>query len=447
MPLDPSISLGIKPPDIAGNMAQWGNLGLLRNQLQISNATVEPTIAQRIAESQLQQNAAKVSTATVPAQINLTNQQSATATETTKQQQLSTGIQQLRQLRQQALNLYTKPDLSRDDVISSLDATAKTMNVSPDMVEQAKASMPPAGASKEMLRNYLAHGIVSSLSAENQVSATFPNMQLVPTGGSIVPTTSGAPGVAAFTPGVPTGAPPIATTLPATAEEYNPVTQQKQYIGQAPGRPGPVSTTPPLGQEAGISAQVGSNADHFKTVQASADAAPTRIGVLQEIKQLAPQALTGDQPGFKTLVSKIAGYLGIDAAKIAQTPTDVLAKESALLATQSGATDLARLMNEAATPNAHMTEAAIQRTADQLIGMEKAKQAAGQFFANTPLDSPAYIQKRNQWQTLGDPRIFEYAAKSPADQAKMRAELQKSGQWKELVQKGLQLDKLGISPQ
>lgn len=51
MPLDPTIPLGVKPPDVAGSMTQWGQLGLLRNQLQLSNATLQPSITQAQAQA------------------------------------------------------------------------------------------------------------------------------------------------------------------------------------------------------------------------------------------------------------------------------------------------------------------------------------------------------------------------------------------------------------
>jgi hypothetical protein len=167
--------------------------------------------------------------------------------------------------------------------------------------------------------------------------------------------------------------------------------------------------------------------------------------VLQNIKELAPEAMTGDQPIFKTIISKLAGYAGWQGDK--QTPSDIMAKEAAILASKGGNTDLARTLNEAATPGAHMTKEAIMQTADQLIGQEKAKVAAQQYFSGTPTNSPVYAQKMQAWSSAADPRAFEYASKSPADQAKMKASMQKAGTWDALRANMLKLHSMGIQPQ
>ena len=214
---------------------------------------------------------------------------------------------------------------------------------------------------------------------------------------------------------------------------------------QTPASAATIQTGPALGQEAGVTGPVATNNAHYAGVQAGAAAAPTRIGVLQNIKALAPDAVTGDAPALKTIVSKLAGYVGWTGST--QTPTDVMAKEAALLASQGGQTDLARTLNEAATPNGHMTQAAIQQTADQLIGQEKAKQAAGQYFTGTPTNDPLYSRKMQLWSQNGDPQAFEYAAKSPADQATMKSTMVKAGTWGALRQHMIQLHNMGLDPQ
>jgi hypothetical protein len=217
------------------------------------------------------------------------------------------------------------------------------------------------------------------------------------------------------------------------------------YVG-APGAP-PVQAAPELGQEAGVTGPVATNNAHFAGVQQAADGAQTRIGILGSIKELAPGAITGDAPTLKNFVSKVAGYFGIDAATAAQTNTDVLAKETALLASKAGNTDLALTLNQAATPNGHMQLGAINRTADQLIGQEKAKVAAQSFFSGTPTNSPLYAQKMQLWSQNGDPQAFEYASKSPTDQATMKAAMVKAGTWGALRQHMIKLHDMGLDPQ
>lgn len=215
------------------------------------------------------------------------------------------------------------------------------------------------------------------------------------------------------------------------------------YLG-APGGPQP-QAAPALGEEAGVTGPVATNNAHYAGVQQAAATAPTRIGVLQNIQSLSHEAATGNADTYKTIVAKLAGYTGWAGDK--QTATDVMAKEAALLASQGGQTDLARTLNEAATPGGHMTEAAINQTAAQLIGQEKAKVAAQKFFLGTPTSSPLYTQKMQLWTQNGDPQAFEYASKSPADQAAMRTQMKKAGTWDALRQHMLKLHDMGLDPQ
>jgi hypothetical protein len=218
------------------------------------------------------------------------------------------------------------------------------------------------------------------------------------------------------------------------------------YGAQPPmqmGAAGPQASYAP-GETEGAVGAVAPNIAHFQQVVADATAAPTRIGVLNNIKELAPQAMTGDATLKRQLISKLAGYVGW-AGDATQTATDVMAKESALLASKGGNTDMARLLNEAATPNGHMTKEAIVKTADQLIGQEKAKQAAQGYFAGTAPNSPLYTQKLQLWNKYADPRAFEYANKSPDDRKAMLKSMGEADRSK-LKADMLQLHNMGVEP-
>jgi len=133
-------------------------------------------------------------------------------------------------------------------------------------------------------------------------------------------------------------------------------------------------------------------------------------------------------------------------ANDAQTATDVMAKNLAVLAAQGGNTDASRALGEMANPSYHMTADAAKKTSDQLIGIESKKAAAQRFFGGIATNDPQYQQRLQQWNQNADPRAFEYASKSPADRAVMKSELQKAGTWAEIEAKGRALHQMGVTP-
>lgn len=232
-----------------------------------------------------------------------------------------------------------------------------------------------------------------------------------------------------------------------TTQVTDPRTGQPSLYGArpplTPGSP-PVATGTAPGVAEGITGPVATNNTHFAGVQTEAQGAPNRIAALQTIKQEAPAAMTGGGDYRRTVLAQISGLFGLANDK--QTATDVMAKNLAVLASQGGNTDAARALGEMANPSFHMTEEAAKRTADQLIGIEAKKQAAQAYFTGTPTNSPLYAQKLTQWNQNADPRAFEYASKSPADQAAMKAEMKKAGTWDALRRKMVGLHDMGINP-
>ena len=165
---------------------------------------------------------------------------------------------------------------------------------------------------------------------------------------------------------------------------------------------------------------------------------------MQTIKSEAPAAVTGGGDYRRKFISQISGLFGI--ANDAQTSNDVMAKNLAVLASQAGNTDAARSLGEMANPSFHMTADAVKKTSDQLIGIEAKKVAAQRLFTGTPTNIPEYAQKLQEWNAHSDPRAFEYARKSPAEQAVMKAEMVKAGTWSELQLHGMALHKMGVTP-
>lgn len=167
-------------------------------------------------------------------------------------------------------------------------------------------------------------------------------------------------------------------------------------------------------------------AGDFTAAQKDASEALPRIALFQNIKKLAPEAFTGVGGARKELATGIANAIGIDVYTAEKTATDELAKNSALLAMVGGNTDAARMLAEAANPNKKMTKDAINEVADQMIGVEKLKQAKAKFLAPFANDPQKYAQALNTFNELNDFRIFQEA--TPAQVARLKSSMSKDAQ-------------------
>jgi ribosomal protein S18 len=182
-------------------------------------------------------------------------------------------------------------------------------------------------------------------------------------------------------------------------------------------------------------------ATDFTTAQNEASAAQPRIALFQNIKKLAPEAFTGVGGARKELATGIANAIGISVFEAEKTATDELAKNSALLSMAGGNTDAARLLAEAANPNKKMNEKAIKEVADQMIGVEKLKQAKAKFlqpFANEP---QKYSQALNAFNDVNDFRIFQES--SPEQVARLKSSMSKAQQ-EEMSRKIKRARELGL---
>ena len=221
-----------------------------------------------------------------------------------------------------------------------------------------------------------------------------------------------------------------------------------RVLGVAPNQvPGGVQTGPALGQQAAVEGSVKPNVEHFAGVQSAAAAAPMRMTQLQDIKALAPQAVTGDANFKRQVFSKLAGYLGVVFDPASQTATDELAKSAALLMERSGmgATDAAREVAAMATPNYRMTKEAINSVSNALIGMERRNLAASAYFNGVPKDSPEYGARVQTWNNIpARDKAFGFMA-LPADE-KMAAAQKMRGtpQGKEIAAGIRAIEALGL---
>lgn len=192
--------------------------------------------------------------------------------------------------------------------------------------------------------------------------------------------------------------------------------------GQAAAR---VVSGPPVGAVAGIEGSQSTINDQWKALNDQAGKAGTDISLLQNIKQFSHNAATGQLADREALINGIAARLGISSADLKKTDTDLLAKNSAMLALVGGNTDAARALAEAANPNIKMNETAIRHAADQIISQKQMAIAQQKYLlpfkALADQGHPeAYQAAKAQFDAAADPRIFQYPNMSQEEKYKMK---------------------------
>ena len=182
-----------------------------------------------------------------------------------------------------------------------------------------------------------------------------------------------------------------------------------------------VQAGPALGAEtnaAGTSAVV--NKDWEGTVSAASNAAKD-IGVLQNIKQYAPGAATGITGAREALVSGLAGRLGMSTAELTKTNTDLLAKNSNMLALAGGDTNLAKTLAEAANPNTKMTPEAIVHAADQVIAQRQMDINKQKFLMPFKSNPDLYNANLSHFNSIADPRVLQFPNMSMQEKTAMKS--------------------------
>lgn len=450
MPIDPSLSLQIASPNPTNMISGFLDLGQKQIQLDKSRQTFDADVARSKADSQTAQATANVATQTQAPRIAQAGSEASTAAAGASDAWLKTARAHFDNTAQAIQPLATDPDLTWPKLKKGIDTFLDASNAPPQAYAMmyGGAPQPTGNATNDTasLQKYAVNLLQRAQTAQQMLESRYPSPQLVNDGQTVQPRATGNAALTGVQPGTAVGV-PAQVQVPPTAPTMS-AGGQPTYVGPQPGqRPGmpAIPSGPALGQQEATTGPIAINTQHLTSVQQAAADAPTRIGVLQNIKSLSHEAATGSADTYKAVIAKLAGYTGWAGDK--QTATDVMAKEAALLASKGGQTDLARTLNEAATPGGHMTEGAIRATSDQLIGQEKAKLAAQDYFGGTPTNSPLYGQKMAAWAKNGDPQAFEYASKSPADQAAMKAAMQKAGTWSALRAHMIQLHAMGIDPE
>lgn len=247
-----------------------------------------------------------------------------------------------------------------------------------------------------------------SLLTPAQQQALAPTAGTISTGEQIFPTVT-TPSVGGMLPRIQMGAQPLADVgiSPAT-EVVDPVTGQRRLIGPASQRGQQQLLTGVGPAQAGALEAAGNviKEDLPRTI-ADAQSAPARIGIFQNIKKLTPDALTGPTAERRQAVASMAQVLGIPAYTLETSSTDELMKNTKLLQMAGGNTDAARALAEFANPNTKMTKEGINRVTDQLLGIEKMKLARSQFLTPVQNDANAYMQRKQAFDAISDPRLFQ----------------------------------------
>lgn len=410
MPVDASIPLQVKTPDPSNLISGFLDLGLKKNQLDVSRETMDARIRQAQAESQRAVTEAGVSARTADPRVSAAESQAGTAATQLNTEQLNNLRAHAANAAQQIQGFLTKPNVSRLEIAQGITESLVNSGAPASAYAAAFQDLPPANAKPEQLREFLLQSLNKAQSVSAQLDRVAPAPAMINNGQQVTPVQVTNPALSGQpTPSVQMQVPPTAPTMGAGG--------QPGYVGVQPQQqPGAqIPSGPAIGQVEGIVGPAQVATKHYEGVTGEAQQAPTRIAALQTIKSEIPAWFTGGGDWRRNALRAFSGIFGI--ANDEATALDVMAKNLSLIAGQAGNTDAARSLAEMATPNAKMTPDAIRQTADQLLGIEGKKVSAQQFFSGIPTNDPRYAERMAAWNKSADPRLWEYASLPPADKA------------------------------
>jgi hypothetical protein len=206
------------------------------------------------------------------------------------------------------------------------------------------------------------------------------------------------------------------------------VSQAGDNSGLPPGTKYIVGTNNNSALATSTSPEFQSNTETMKNdivlTNTAAQAHPVTKNIINTIKQVASEALTGPGADKKSFAIKLGESFGMDMSKFdtSASATDILKKESAMLQSQ-GNTDAAKAVLAMATPNYKMTYKAIQDTANQLYAQSQLSVAKQKLFNNFTGDPNLYAKRLSEWNSFADPKILEYKLMDRDDQLNYFAKL------------------------
>ena len=282
------------------------------------------------------------------------------------------------------------------------------------------------------------------LTPESQYGKFAPQAGTVDTGQSIYQTVT-QPSVGGAAPSVETMPKPIVNKQLPIGTKY--VAEPGDNSGREPGTElivGPAGTAVPAnGQPNQPSKPLATSTSpafqqrqkmastDFEEVSTKASTAQRDIGILEEIKRLAPTAVTGAAAGRRELALKWGSLLNLSKDDLAATDADLLKKESNMLA-QAGNTDAARVLTEMSNPNYKMTKEAIIKASNQIIAQKKLMLLEQGVKKQYQGDADTYIKVKDQLDRIKDPRALEFVTMDKPEQANLWAALKLDAKGKAL---------------
>ncbi len=286
-----------------------------------------------------------------------------------------------------------------------------------------KAHMAPlymaAAHQPEALFPMLKQITSSNIAPAQQIANTFPAPQMANTGQVQVPLATGNQALTGVPAGTVQGA-AIQNQLPPVTPVFDSRTNAPGYLGPTGGATGPVQSGPALGVTEAAGGLGATVAKDWESTAAAGKAAEQNIGVLQEIKKYAPGAATNVVADRMAFAAGLAGLIGMDAPQMMRTDTDLLAKNSNMLALAGGNTNLAKELASVANPNVHMTEAAITKAADQVIAQQRLLSVRAGYLQQFAGNPQAYTQAQTEFNRYADPRVLQYPSLSISERAEMK---------------------------
>lgn len=175
--------------------------------------------------------------------------------------------------------------------------------------------------------------------------------------------------------------------------------------------------TPSLapGVDKSITGNVETMNNDFADLYAANKNAPVTLAILDNIKKLAPKAITGTSADKLAYVNGLLTMGGMQPAKDLASATDLLNKNANMLAinmrlgASGGGSDALQSLAQAANPNSHMQTDAIIKAADEVIGQVKMRQGMYQTLLPHKMnnDVQGYYGAQQQFSSQADPRTYQ----------------------------------------
>jgi hypothetical protein len=201
--------------------------------------------------------------------------------------------------------------------------------------------------------------------------------------------------------------------------------QAEEQFSLRPGStPGTSIVRPSLapGFQKSVEGNVDTMNNDFADLYAANKQAPVTLALLDNIKKLAPAAITGNSADKLAYMNGLLTLGGFQKQKDLATATDLLNKNANMLAINmrlgagGGGSDALQSLAQAANPNSHMQPEAIAKAADEVAGQVRMRQA--QYNNLLPFkmnnDVQGYYGAQKQFSSQADPRNYQPDAQAPA---------------------------------